>query len=299
MRKGRTIGFGLASLALALALGLVPSAWAQAPERPAKAYLGVLAERVEEKADQPGVVVRDISPNSPAARAGLKDGDVIVKAGDQEIKDVEALARLVARTKPGDKMTLHVLRDGKAQDLTVTMAERPGRTLPGRGELRSEKSHAFLGVQTQELTPELKKHLGIEAEKGVVVTEVVPNSGAAKAGLKQEDVITHVNGKAMARPDELREAIRGLEAGKDVMLKVQRGKETMELKAHLGEAPQGRAELPPQLREFERLFPEGGRRFGVNMPPIFQSVEKVQELESKVKDLEKRIQDLEKKLEKK
>jgi predicted metalloprotease with PDZ domain len=145
----------------------------------------------------------------------------------------------------------------------------------------------------QALTPELKNRLKVEADKGVVLTEVVPDSPAAKAGLKPDDVITSMGDKAVANPAELRRAIQEAGPGKEVTLKFARGNDKREVKALLGEAPpEAMARIPrgevrlPNIN-LERLMPllEGGTR--------------VEELERRVQQLEQRIQELEKKLEKK
>jgi len=196
----------------------------------------------------------------------------------------------VTELKAGDKLAVHFVRDGKEQDVTVTVAERPADRTPRRAEPRASK-HPFLGVQTQALTPDLKERLGITVEQGVIVTDVVPNTPAAKAGLKSEDVITAIGDKAISRPEELREAVHQMEVGKEVTLKVFRGNEQLEVKTKLEGAPMGFGALPPEL---EQYFPGFGERFSARMPQ-FDSAQRVQELEAKVKELEKRLHELEQK----
>jgi serine protease Do len=100
-----------------LAAGLAASAQ---PPGPARAgYLGILLSPPEQAGA--GIMVRDVAPDSPAAKAGVKTGDHIVKLGDEETRDVEKFLRDVASKKPGEKITLVVLRDGKEQSLTVTL----------------------------------------------------------------------------------------------------------------------------------------------------------------------------------
>jgi len=290
MTKKWILSFGPVGLAVALGLAVLLQAPLGAAEAAARPYLGIMAEPSAQEGTQTGVVVRQVSPDSPAAKAGLKDGDVILKADDKEVKDIEALTHAVTSHKAGDKLQLHVRRDGKEQDLTVTVADRPVRRGHDLGDFQAEK-HAFLGVQSQPLTPELKDHLGVAADHGVVVTDVVPNTPAAKAGLKSEDVITAVGDKAINKPEELRDAIRQADIGKEVTLKVTRGKEHMELKTKLESMPMGLGALPPEL---ERQFPGFTDRFPTRMP-MFESAQRVQELEAKVKELEKRLHELEQK----
>ncbi len=96
-------------VALAVLLFLVLTVRAQAQTKEGPAYLGIIAGADEAA----GVLVREVTPGSPADRAGLRPGDLIIKAGDKELKSYDNLAGVVAGHKPGDKLSLHVRRDGK------------------------------------------------------------------------------------------------------------------------------------------------------------------------------------------
>src|ERR1700722_5877912 len=142
---------GLAALAVAGLLGASVFALA-APGPAGKAYLGIAVQ--EGQADHGGVVVRGFSPDSPAGKAGLKEGDRIVKAGDKDGKSFADLKDVVAGHKPGDKVMLKVMRDDKEQSINVTLEQEPARQ--GRGPDAADPSGAFLGVFTQPLRPDLK-----------------------------------------------------------------------------------------------------------------------------------------------
>src|SRR5579862_3756564 len=88
--------------AAACAVALIVAAPLLAADKTGKAYLGILAAPAAENSPHAGVVVREVSPDSPAAKAGLKDGDVIMKAGNHEVKDVGALSEQVSQHKAGD-----------------------------------------------------------------------------------------------------------------------------------------------------------------------------------------------------
>jgi S1-C subfamily serine protease len=259
-----------------------PNRAAQPPNRPPRASLGIMVEAIPPGATTSGIVVREVPPDSPAAKAGVKAGDVIVKVGDKSINDFDALANTLAQHKPGDKLSLTVKRDGQDKTLNVTLGERQARPPVGPGGGR-RRATAFLGVQTQPLTPDLKNRLGVTADQGVLVTEVVPDTPAAKAGLKQEDVIITFNGKAIANPEQLREAVQQAGAGKKATIGVVRGKEKKDLTAQLEEAP----------GDVSFELPRG------NFPPVpegfFGERQKVEQLERQVQQLEKRIKDLEQK----
>jgi S1-C subfamily serine protease len=187
---------------------------------------------------------------------------------DKDVRDYDDLVNTLARHKPGDKVSVHVRRDGKDQTLTVTLGQSPRPRIspfPGR-------QSAFLGVGTRPLTPAEKSRLGVTANEGVVVAEVVPNTPAAQAGLQADDVITAVNGKPVTNPTDLREMVSEAGADKDITLSVVRGKETRQVKARLEESP---AE--------------------VFTPPTMDERGAIRRLESRLDRLEKRVQELEQK----
>ena len=138
---------------------------------------------------------------------------------------------------------------------------------------------AFLGVQTRELTPVLRKQVGIgEQEKGVFVADVVPNSAAATAGIKRGDVISALQGKELTTPEELRSTIQRMKPGDNVRVKVKRGNKEEEFTARLEESP---VELGP----FRPTQPQYRS---------FDQSQEIQDLERRVRDLERRLQELEK-----
>jgi S1-C subfamily serine protease len=257
----------LAVMTLSALLAAAASAGAQTSSPSTRPYLGILAEPAPAGAAQAGVFVRSVTAGSPAARAGLKEGDEITRVDDREVKDFEDLVNTLARHKTGDKVTVQVRHEGREQSLAVTLGEhrqpRPG--LPGRPT-------AFLGVATRPLTSADKQRLGVAANEGVVVVEVVANTPAAQAGLRPDDVITAVDGKAVASPADLREWLSEAGADKEVGLTVQHGQETRQVKARLEESPAD-AFTPPALDERGAL-----RR-----------------LERRLDRLEKRVQELEQK----
>jgi predicted metalloprotease with PDZ domain len=291
--------FGAGAALLGLALAVSPS-WGQAPRtapnntRSNRAYLGAFIGATEEDAAHPGAVVRQVTPDSPAATAGLQNGDVITRVDGRQVEDPQTLLNVLAQHKPGDKLKFQVERAGKEKSLEVTLgsrpARRPGEGAPGTPAPR-ERPTAFLGVQVvpmEELTPRLKERLGISGEKGLVVMEVLPDSPAAKAGLRHGDVITALNGQEMTDANQFRSAITKAGAGKEVRLAVMRGKEKKDLDTKLGEAP---------LVGFGVLPQEGFPDLGNVVPGRFvtpsQEDRRIQELQDRLQQLEKRVQQLE------
>jgi S1-C subfamily serine protease len=264
------------------------------------AYLGVVTAKPE--VGKNGAWVREVTPDSPAAKAGLQNGDVVVKVDGKEVADPAALVDAINSRKAGDKVKLTVLRDGKEQEIEATLGERPVRRPMVRAlpQPFAGQRGAYLGIYMQEITPELKERLGLAVDKGAVVTEVVSDSPAAKAGLKTDDVITGVGEKEIASPEELREAIAKSKPGSEVVLHVHRGKEKMEVKATLGEAPLGFGfeqpfPMPEGFRPFRfepfRELPGEIRRFTFDLQK-FEEMHK--EMLKRLEELEKRITELEK-----
>ena len=279
-------------IAILAAVGIASAAagpLAGAAPAKAKGFLGAAVAPAEE--GHSGVVVRDVTPGSPAATAGLKAGDRVVKVGDKEVKDAEGFLSAVAAHKPGDKLSLTVERDGKTETLTATLGDRPAR----RPELLAPpdaRPQAYLGVQMIPLAPDLRKQLGVETESGVVVAGVADESPAAKAGLRKDDVITAANGQPVRAPEDLRDAVLAAGVGKELALSVSRGDEKLSLKTTLQAAPVGSFFTPAQpffLPPGQPGFPAFD--FGV-MPGEGR---RVRELERRIEELEKRLRELEQK----
>jgi S1-C subfamily serine protease len=278
-----------AGLALAGLLAAAPLATADPNKAAGRPYLGLAAEAAAKEAAPNGVTVHSVTPESPAAKAGLKGSDRIVAADGKEVKTFDDLKKTLAGHKPGDQVVIKVVRDGQEQTVTVTLGEAPESR--DRAEPSARQSGPFLGVFTQAVTAELKEHLGLAADKGALVTRVLPGSPAAKAGLADEDVITQFGDTAVNTPQELREAVRKAATGQDVTVKVVRGPKALEFKVRLQEAPAGTA----GLLGWTPVMPEVFENFSGQFRPFFSGTEKVPALEKKLQELENRVRELEQK----
>jgi serine protease Do len=172
---------------------------AQPPEQPPRASVGIFVQPTRPGAEQPGLAIRQVEPDGPAAKAGLKSGDLITRIGDTDIHSYRDMLNTIAQHKPGDKVAFHIRRDGKEENVTVTLGQNPRAPaqVPQRRLFPPTRAMAFLGVQTAPLAPEAKSRVGAGVDEGVVVTEVLPDTPAARAGLRVDDVITTMDGKAM------------------------------------------------------------------------------------------------------
>ncbi|NQU11628.1 DegQ family serine endoprotease [bacterium] len=142
-----------------------------------------------------GALVAQVNDDSPAARAGIKVGDVIVRYNGTRVKDVRHLRNLVAETRPGAKADVLVRRNGKDRTVTAVIGElTPEKVAAARGGTGGEVSvQDKLGLTIQPLTPDRAQDLGYEDEQGVLVGAVEDAGPAARAGLRPGDLITEVN----------------------------------------------------------------------------------------------------------
>jgi len=169
-----------------------------------------------------GALVSDVSPNSPAQRAGLQSGDVIVSMNGTNVVESNQLRMNVSMMNPGQTVHLKVFRDGQTRDVTVQVGELPGKKVERASRESDESEHALEGVSVESLDARTAREAGLPAStRGVVVTDVDPSSPAAQAGLKEGDVIQEVNHHAVASSDDLASAVR--KSNGESLLLVNRG----------------------------------------------------------------------------
>jgi serine protease Do len=164
-----------------------------------RGYLGVVIQRLTAELAQSfdieqtqGILVAQVTENSPADKAELETGDVIVSYKGKPVKDIGDFRNRVALTPPGSRETLVVIRDGKRRELGVTIGKLGEDTPLAQASAASADE---LGLSVQTLTPELAQQFSAKPGQGVVVTGVEPGSIAAMAGIKTGDVVLAVDRK--------------------------------------------------------------------------------------------------------
>jgi serine protease Do len=183
-----------------------------------------------------GAIVDEPQPGSPAAKAGLKSGDVILAVDGKEMKDGRDLARTIANHPPGTEIKLDVWHDGQTKTMSLTLGQMPNE----RQANAAGGQHDNAGNNTPRLGLTLApaNEVAGAGDHGVAVTAVDPNGPAAEHGMQTGDVILDVAGKTVAKPDDVRQELMALEkAGKHtVLMRVKSGDATHFVAVPLGNA---------------------------------------------------------------
>ncbi|HWR59357.1 MAG TPA: DegQ family serine endoprotease [Thermodesulfovibrionales bacterium] len=176
--------------------------------------------------DSKGALVGDIAKDSPAEKAGIMRGDVILEFNGKEIKSVGSLRNLVSQSKVGSQVKLRILRNGKEREVSAAIAELPKEVggVPTGPSPDVIQRNAFSGISVMDLTKEIARQLGIgSGEKGVVVVRVEPGSTADEAGLKKGDVILEIDRKRITGIGDYNKMASARESGDTALFFVNRG----------------------------------------------------------------------------
>lgn len=278
---------------------------------PDDGYLGVymqdLTKNVRKGLDLTvdyGVLISRVEDDSPAAKAGIEKGDVIIKFDGKKIEDPDDLSDLVEDTEPGSEVEVVVIRDGKEKKFTVEVGEREDDMFFSfnsddfgdfmhHGDVARFLPGPKLGVQTAELNDDLAGYF--DTKEGVLVLDVMDESVASEAGLKSGDVIRKVNGEDIEDTSDIRRAIKDLDEGDQFEIQVVRKSKNQTLKATMDDQSQYwiMGGNTPRVRVH-------GKRMDIPRAPRMPRVDFDREsLRKEMDELRKEIQELKEELKKK
>ncbi len=167
-----------------------------------------------------GALIASVTPDSPASRAGLKQGDVVTGVDGRSVETGSDLQVIVSEDAPGSKIQLDVMRNGHPEKVDLTVGEYHKNTEVAAAA-KDESGHARLGIAISDLTPDVRQQLHLDSDvQGVAVAQVQPGSPAEDAGLTGGDVITELNRKPVTSADQFRNEVKALPAGKDMLVTV-------------------------------------------------------------------------------
>jgi serine protease Do len=227
----------------------------------AQTYLGVnIAEVNADRArelklrDAYGVEITRVEEGSPAEKAGLKSGDVVLEYNGQRVEGMEQFGRMVRETPAGREVKMLVSRGGANQTIAATLATRKMRPmignfpgvalpeihLPDIPQIFTAWRSPMLGVEAEALGPQLAAYFGVK--DGVLVRSVVKDSAAEKGGIKAGDVITKIDGAPVATPNEVSGAVRSATSKKTFAVDLVREHHDMSVNINVEDVSQ--RELP-------------------------------------------------------
>ena len=186
-----------------------------------RGYLGIRIDEIDDRkqeafglSSRDGVLVQSVDPNTPAEKAGLRNGDVILRVDDVEIKHTRDLIDYVSSKAPGSNVRLQIIRDGNRRTLNVQTDERPGFGEEEERTSRPEPTRDRLGISAQPLSQANRERYGIDQNvDGLLVMSVKEVSPAGEAGLAEGDVIREVNGQPVRTTEELRQVVERARPG--------------------------------------------------------------------------------------
>ncbi len=220
----------------------------EAPEPPGGGWLGVVLSGEEGG----GVTIREVREESPAEKAGLKEGDRILEMDGRKITTPRDVRRTLRNLEPGDTLQIKVRRGSQEKTLTATVGKPPEDALPGLrrslGDLQWATPDSlpfamlgmmrnYLGVRVLPMTEDLRAYFKTPRGRGILVSRVEEDTPAAKAGMRAGDVIVAVDGKGISDRSDIAQALADRQPGDKVPVKIVRDGSEKTLEVEIGERP--------------------------------------------------------------
>jgi serine protease Do len=191
-----------------------------------RAWLGVQITPIEQEDKEfynlpqvAGVLIQEVTDGGPAARAGLRKGDVLYSVDGTVVFRPNGLQNLIAQKRPREDVTVQIYRDGFPREFTLRLGEAPLAPVE-QAERRPDApaAEAKLGIGIRELTPALAQQLGFAEAGGVVISQVTPLGPAGRRGVAQGEKLLEINNETVNTPDDVRRILRGVQDGTVVSL---------------------------------------------------------------------------------
>jgi len=225
--SGGNIGIGFAvpiNMAKSILLDLKSDRGVQ------RGWLGVIIQKLTpglrtalKLGHEKGAFIGGVASGGPAEKAGIQRRDLIVKFGKHKILDYEMLPRIVASYKPGSTVSVTVLRKSRFKTFKLKLGDLKTANNRYEEHKKAQEKSDKVGIVVQELTPQIKRRLGIMDATGVLVSAVNPQGAAAKAGIQRGDVIEEVNDKKINNVNDFSRRISSAKSGETILLFVKRG----------------------------------------------------------------------------
>lgn len=201
-----------------------------------RGFMGVALQQIDnelalafnlDKAE--GTLIAEVTKDSPAEKAGIKQGDIILKLNGLPVHNISTLRNTISIMKPGSKATLLLLRNGKMINTAVEIG-----TFPTPGAIASSLKDSKLGIEVETLTPDTANRLGYPNASGVVISKIDARSPVAWAGLKKGALIIEVNKKKIGSVEDFNTAVKETEAGRPILMLIKQGDATRFVSIKMG-----------------------------------------------------------------
>ncbi len=285
-------------------------------------YLGVYPQTIDKDLKEAfklnsdhGVIIKGVENDSPADKAGIKQGDILLEYNGQDLASADDLVRLVHNDKPGQKVDLVVLHKGKEKNVSLELgdanqyADNDMRSFFGPGGHMAPGVHSFsktwssdnssltdtyIGVELSSLSEQLGQYFGVDNGDGALVTTVMDDSPAQKSGIKAGDVIVDIDGSQIDSPSDVQQIVRKANKGDELAVTVLRDKSRQKIDIEVAENENMSFMNPDQFNWNDNNFPF----FAPQMNGLFRgnfdsnTQNDNQSLRKEIEALKKEVQDL-------